>query len=270
MRGMSELNAIESVDFPLTRQDMAAQFRKHGIFSGITLLVHSSLSSIGWVSGGPVAVVLALMDAVTPEGTLIMPAFSGDLSDPANWQNPPVPESWWQPIRDSLPAYHPAYTPTRKMGRIVDVFRSMPNVIRSQHPASSFAAWGKNAAFITNNHSLMKSLGDSSPLARIYDLDGYVLLLGVGFGNNTSFHLAEVRSGISSPIREGAPMIVDGERKWLEYTDIAYDSGSFETVGAEFLKSVINPLFKLGAGQCHLFKQRPAVDFAVNWFKNRS
>ena len=76
---------------PVTMADLVRDFKHLGIAPGMTLLVHSSMRTIGWVNGGAVAVVLALEEALGPNGTLVMPAHTSDLSDPAHWSNPPVP-----------------------------------------------------------------------------------------------------------------------------------------------------------------------------------
>jgi aminoglycoside N3'-acetyltransferase len=70
--------------------------------------------------------------------------------------------------------------------------RQQPDALRSHHPVVSFAAIGANAAFLTENVPFHYPLGSESPLARLNQLDGWVLLIGVGHKVNSSLHLAEV------------------------------------------------------------------------------
>jgi aminoglycoside 3-N-acetyltransferase len=145
---MPEQQIVESTPQPRTRCTLAADLRAIGVKPGQTVLVHSSLSALGWVAGGPVAVIQALLDVLTDAGTLVMPTYTADNSDPANWSRPPVPAEWHQVIRDAMPGFDPAISPTRSMGSIPETFRSWPGVMRSYHPTSSFAARGKHAAEI--------------------------------------------------------------------------------------------------------------------------
>jgi aminoglycoside 3-N-acetyltransferase len=261
--------SIQSMKRPHTVDSLAADFRRLGLEEGMTVIVHSSLRSLGFVCGGPVAVVQALMRVITEEGTLVMPAFSADYSDPSRWENPPVPESWWPVIREAMPAYDPVYTPTWKMGKIVEVFRTMPGVKRSRHPSFSFAAWGREAEAIIEDHSLDFPLGEQSPLARIYERAGWVLLIGVGYDNNTSFHLAEHRLGTRPSHLEGAPMILEGKRQWVTYRDIPLMTEQFEEMGKDFERTGKVRLSRIGPGEVRLFPQRAAVDFALEWFRER-
>lgn len=272
--GNKEASLIANTgDKPMTRLRLAEQLRLLGVEEGMTLLVHSSLSSIGWVCGGPVAVVQALLDCVGEHGTIMVPTHSGDLSDPSLWENPPVPESWWQTIRDEMPAFDPAYTPTRGMGAIVDCFRQFPGVIRSSHPQTSFAAVGPNAVNLIHNHSLENSMGEESPLARFYELGGFVLLLGVTFDNNTSLHLSEYRGQYASKKETpcGAPVLVDGVRKWVEYRDLEFNSDDFEQIGEQFTSEVgLVREGRVGNARALLMPQRELVDFGTQWMsKNR-
>lgn len=267
---MSEKVLVESTPHPRTRLTLVEDLRALGLRSGNVVLVHSSLSSLGWVAGGPVAVIQALIDVATSSGTLVMPTHTGDNSDPAEWAHPAVPESWHQVIRNSMPAFDSAITPTRGMGSIPETFRSWPGVHRSNHPTSSFAAWGKKAKVITMKHSLDDSLGESSPLARIHELDGQVLLLGVGYNRNTSFHLAEYR--VPAPIRviTGSAIINDGTRVWQRYRDIDLDAGPFPEIGAAFERAEHVQKAKVGSATTRLFSQRHAVDFAQQWMTRRA
>jgi aminoglycoside 3-N-acetyltransferase len=267
---MSNHDIIHNTPEPRTRESIAADLRHLGVTAGMTLLVHSSLSSLGWVSGGPVAVVLALMDVLTPDGTLVMPSHTSANSDPAKWENPPVPEAWWQIIYDTMPPFDPQMTPTNGMGIIAETFRKWYGVLRSNHPTDSFATWGRNAAFITENHSLAYGLGEQSPLARVYDLDGYVLLLGVGYDRNTSFHLAEYRAPNAVQTELGAPIIENGERICKHYADNKIDSDIFPEIGADMERETkIAKIGKVGSATVRYFPQRLAVDYAEQWLTKR-
>lgn len=111
---MSEESAIARGG-PFARRSIAGDLRRLGLREGATVLVHSSLSRPGYVAGGPQAIVLALLDAVGPAGTVVMPAHSSDRSDPSEWANPPVPPEWQQIIREEMPAYDTRLT----LGRLL-------------------------------------------------------------------------------------------------------------------------------------------------------
>ncbi len=264
MSTQRESRAVSLDPTPHTRQSLAQGLREGGVRAGELLLVHTSMSAIGWVCGGEVALIQALLDALGPEGTLVVPTHTSGNSEPSRWQYPPVPEAWWPAIRAHMPAFDPAITPTRGMGRVPELLRAWPGARRSQHPSVSFAALGPLAAAITDDHALAFGLGDRSPLARIYDLDGRVLLLGVDFDRNTSFHLAEHRAASAPPITEGgAALDEEGRRAWRTWPDLDVDAGAFVQIGRDLEAAGHVHAFTLGAAPCRLFHQPTAVDFAT-------
>ncbi len=265
----SEAATIAAVDRPGTVGTLTADLQRLGVTDAAVVLVHSSMSAIGWVAGGAQAVVDALLGAVGESGTLVMPTQSGQLTDPAQWKNPPVPESWVQTIRDERPLYDARTTPTRFMGQVVECFRHYPGTIRSSHPTLSCAAHGPAAASLVDGHALTPAFGESSPLARLYDLDALVLLLGVGHGNNTSLHLAEFRADLRRrPTRtDGHAVVVDGARRWEHYDDFDYDESDFDQVGDAFAKSGAETHGTVGMAPARLCRQRDIVDFGVRWFE---
>ena len=268
---MTEQHIIDQTEKPPTRASLAEDFRALGLKAGQTVLMHSALSKLGWVVGGPVAVVQALLDVLGEEGTLMVPAQSSGNSDPENWSSPPVPPDWWPIIRDNMPAYDPETTPTRQMGAIADTVMCWPGNRRSDHPQASFSAVGAKRDELVGGHTPIEAaLGDKSPLAALYDLDGHVLLLGVGHGNNTSLHLAEHRAQIDMPTEtDGAAVLRDGQREWVVFQRPSFDDEDFESLGIayelEHEEQVrVGPI---GQATARLLQQRPLVDFGVDWLE---
>lgn len=254
-------------DMPRTRALVADDLRALGVAAGDTLLVHSSLRSLGWVCGGAHAVVQGLLDAVGAGGTLVVPTHTMENSDPQHWRNPPVPKSWWPVIREHMPAFDPAITPCFGMGVIPELVRRWPGALRSTHPHTSFAAVGPAAADLLADHRLDCQLGEHSPLAALERTGAKVLLLGVGFGSCTSFHLAEYRvPGL--PVAEFASAVLTGgERCWVTYTDVAVNSDDFEDLGAAFEEQTDVVRGPVGDADCRLFPVASAVAFAIGWLQ---
>lgn len=264
-RKMREKEIIHRTHLPVTVSGIARDLSNLGVREGDTLLVHSSLSSMGWVCGGAQAVVQALLKSVGDRGTLIMPAQSGDWSDPAEWERPPVPQEWIETIYREMPAFDPNVTPTRGMGRIAEMFRTYPGTARSRHPQVSFCANGKAATLIVSEHPLTPQFGVDSPLGKLYDLNAKVLLLGVGFDSCTSFHLAEATLANMPSKKMGTAMVENGERIWKWFTDFAYDSEDFAAIGEHYEENGLVQRGKAGNAECALFDMREAVDYASKW-----
>lgn len=256
----------------ITSALLAHDLRALGVRDGKTLFVHSALKPLGWVCGGAHAVILALLDAIGPTGTLVMPAHSSILTDPSRWCNPPVPESWWPIIRSEMPPFTKDLTPTGFMGRIAETFRTMDGVIRSDHPCVSVAAYGPHAERVAGSHALDYGHGEGSPLARLYDLDASILLLAVDHGSNTSMHLAEYRARYEArrEIIQGAPIIVDGERRWVEYREIESDDDGdcFDDIGRHIEQTTdIVTIGPTGEATSRLMPVRQTVDAAQEWLE---
>lgn len=266
---MSEKDTIEQSASPLTVASLTENLQMCGLAEGQTVIVHMAMSKLGWIIGGAEAVILALLAAVGESGTIMMVTNSSNNTDPSEWQNPPVPEDWWPTIRDHTPAYNPLTTPTRGMGVVPELFRTWPGTIRSAHPAFSLAARGPNAAYLMADHALDEEFGEHSPLAKLYELDGHVLLLGVEHWNNTSLHLAEYRANYPGKrtLPAASAMLVDGQRRWVSYEPIDINTDDFGEIGNAFDAAHQITVQKINQAEVRFFRQCPAVDFAVAWME---
>lgn len=266
---MTKREITGNTDMPLTVASLTNHLRACGLAKGQTIIVHMAMSKLGYVIGGSEAVILALLAAVGDSGTIMMVTNNGNNTDPNAWQDGPIPEAWWHLIRDHTPAYNPVKTPTRAMGVVPELFRNWPGAIRSAHPAFSLAAMGPQAEYLTADHALDEVAGDRSPLGKLYELDGHVLLLGVEHWNNTSLHYAEFRADYPGKrnLSTGSAMLINGHRRWVTYEMVEGHPEDFGTVGTAFDRVHKIPVHKINDAEVRFFKQRPLVDFAVKWME---
>jgi len=106
-------------------------------------------------------------------------------------------------------------------------------------------------------------------MGRLYAMDGYVLLLGVGHGNNTVLHLAEDRADFPGKTRhdEGAPVLIDGRRRWQAFRPLKVSDDDFEVLGTAFASTGEESYGRVGMAQAILMRARAVVDFAKPWFE---
>lgn len=255
----------------ITTKTLVHDLTRLGLSAGQAVLAHTSMKALGGhVVGDAPAVVDALLQVITPAGTLIMPTHSTNNTDPATWGSSPVPPEHWATIRAEMPPYRPDITPSNRMGAINECFRTYPGVRRSDHPAFSFSARGRWADFVTADQSLDNSVAEQSPIGRLYELDGWVLLVGVDYTHNTSLHLADFRANYPHKQVEenGSAMLVDGRRQWVTYRDEAIGMDDFAAIGAAFEVETGEVIIGQVAGAtARLMRQRPLVDFAVRWLE---
>ena len=156
------------------------------------------------------------------------------------------------------------------MGVVAEMFRQRSGIIRTDHPARSVCAWGKHAKYIAAEHTLSNIFGEGSPIAKLYELDAKVLLLGVGYDKNTSMHLADVRAkypGKHDSI-EHSSVLENGKRVWKAYKTLFVDGEDFEKIGNAFDKTNLATIGKIGNAESRLMSQRDIVDFSISWIEN--
>lgn len=177
--------------------EVTRQLRDLGVEPGGVLLVHTSFRATRPIEGGPLGLVEALLDAVGPDGTLVMPSWPEDGDRPFDrHRTPSAPD----------------------LGVVADTFWRRPGVVRSDHP-QAFAATGPRAAEIMADPLPLPPHRHESPVGRVSDLDGQVLLLGVSHDADTTIHLAELLGGAPYRVTRHCTVVEDGESKRVIYEE---------------------------------------------------
>ena len=257
-------------DTPVTGADIATVLDELQVPPDGIVLVHSSLGQIGWCPGGAQLVLQALLAHLEPGGTLVMPGFSSQLSDPAHWSDPPVPAGWVRPVREAMPLFDPARTPTRGVGRLPEALRALPQTRRSAHPVDSFLAYGPAATDICAHQPLDCGLGPAGPLGRMARRDARVLFLGTGWETCTTFHLADYRENATWEDVAHPDRIEHGTTIWRTCRDADHDTESYPAIGVAFEETGQVRVSRHLASRCRAFSMRAAAEFAHRWYNARS
>ena len=264
---------------PITRSDLVRELTAIGVEAGQVLMLHASLSSLGNVIGGADSVVLALQQVLGEGGTLIALA---------SWDNgPPDDDSGWsEGFREAYLRDPPAFDPlvsacARYVGRLPERIRTWPGAMRSDHPEASFVALGGSAPWLTEDQPTDHPYGPASPLAKVLEADGSILMLGAPLETITMLHHAEELADVPTKrsVHYSAPVKTPTGIEWREIHDINTSTGAFvyepvvgdrdafEVIAEEALATGIGRKRPIGESRSVLFPAQELVAFAVEWLQ---
>lgn len=227
---------------PFSRGEVVDQLRTLGVRPGGVLLVHTSFRAVRPIEGGPLGLIDALRSALGSEGTLVMPSWTGD---------------------DEAP-FDPASTPAAEdLGATADLFWRQPGVVRSDH-LQAFAAIGPRAEAIVKTPLPLPPHVPDSPVGRVHDLDGQVLLLGVGHDADTSLHLAELMAGVPYGIPRHCMIEKDGRRVRIDYRENDHCCQRFALADGWLRARGLQAEGPVGHGTARLARARDIVGLAVD------
>ena len=221
-------------------RELTRQLHDLGVERGGVLLVHTAFSKLGPVEGGPAGLIAALRDALGPDGTLAMPSMSDN---------------------DDVP-FDRTQAACLGVGVVADTFWRLPGVLRSDNP-HAFAAIGPRAAEITAPHPLDVPHGVESPVGRVHELDGQVLLLGVGHDGDTTIHLAEALAGVRYRRRKHLTVLKGGRPTRYEYGETDHCCENFGLVDRWLDEGRLQRRGSVARGEARLARSRDIVDAAL-------
>jgi aminoglycoside N3'-acetyltransferase len=225
----------------ISKADAAAQLRALGVDQGGVLLVHTSFRAVRPIEGGPLGLIDALRTAVGPQGTLVMPSWTGNDDEPFDAKTTPA---------------------SADLGVVADTFWRLPGVLRSQHPFA-MAALGPEAGFITGDPLVFPIHGPRTPIARVHERDGQVLLLGVDHDADTMLHFAEVLANVPYRLRKHITVLENGRPARIDYDENDHCCQRFGLANQWLNERGLQSEGRVGHAIARLARARDIVDVAI-------
>jgi aminoglycoside 3-N-acetyltransferase len=259
-----------------SREELANGFRRLGITPGDTVMMHASVRAVGEVAGGPDQIHLALEDALTADGTLMMYASCPRYYDEVG-RGHLSPEQERE-ILDKLPAFDPLTARAeRDNGTLVEFFRTYPGSMVNPHVAR-FVVWGRRASHLIAHQPWDYAFGRGSALDRFLELDGRILLLGCDHDTVTFLHYAEHVADITDKriATFKVPVTEDGRRVWRDMKEVDTSDGGahanwpdrfFARLVDTYLAQTSNHGGRVGDAESFLLDSRGLLAFALKVMK---
>lgn len=230
------------------KAELVEQLGALGAEAGDILLVHTAFRNVRPVAGGPLGLIDALREVLGPAGTLVMPSWSGNDDEPFDMALSPV---------------------TPDLGVTADMFWRLPGARRSDH-VHAFAAMGPAAQAIVADPLPLPPHIPASPVGRVFDLDGKILLLGTDHSSNTTLHLAELLAGV--PYRSTSTCTVreKGVLKRIDYGENNHCCLRFALADDWLRRAGLQREGRVGHAEARLMRSRDLVRLALeNLAKDR-
>ena len=253
-----------------SRKQLTAELHALGIVPGDVVMVHASVRAVGEIAGGPDEIHLALKDALTDEGTLMMYAGCPRYADEVGRGNLSASEE--AEILEKLPAFDPdTARSARDHGILVEFMRTYPGSRVNRHVAR-FVAWGKQADVLFSHQPWDYAFGHGSALDRFVGLNGKILLLGCDHDTVTFLHYVEHIADIPDKrvARFKVPVLENGNRIWRDMAEFDTSGGVHANWPERFFAKLVDTHLAatanggglVGDASCHLLSARELLAFA--------
>lgn len=246
----------------ISKADLLIDFQKMGIVEGDSVMIHSSLRSLGFLENAAQTFIDAALEAVGKKGNLLMPSS-------------PIAQLQLH-YAQSNPIFSIAETPSA-MGLISEIFRKQKGVLRSPHPTEAVCAFGPNADWLTEGHYLQPTPYNSfSPFARLMQMEGKILYCGVTLDNaGTHLHTLEDAVDFPHPVYYKEPFrlkIRDANGRVYEHETLVHNpewskKRKCDGLIPYFEKKAVLTRHTIGQADCLLLKAKPMLEAMVEGFE---
>jgi aminoglycoside 3-N-acetyltransferase len=259
-----------------TRASLREDLERLGVRLGDMVMVHAAMSRVGRLMSGPDALIAALRDAVGPDGTVLAYTDWDGAYDDLLDADGRVPPEW----RDHIPPFDPAASrAVRDNGILAEFIRTTPGARRSGNPGASVAAIGARADWLTADHPLDYGYGPGSPLAKLVEAGGKVLMAGAPPDTMTLLHHAEHLARIPDKRvrRYEVPLATAGSVTWRMVEEFDTSVAAVPALADDYFIAVVEAFLATGQGAQGAIGEAPALlvdaaaicGFAVAWLEQR-